>query len=286
MNTDENNVMMAAFEAGRASEDVRRLDGLDLMLVNKDFKLEDRRKEALRERREGLAGPVNPAGELVLLTPESFALAVNDHKDARTMLYADQETGEVAALFDGIEKGGVDAKGELSEGMRSAGWGQFSASIVFRESRKLREWREMLEPKGQAAFAEFLEDHREDVVDPEGASLQELVQDLEATSTGSFKGRVNLDSGNVSLAYQDQTEMSVELPKEIVLGVPLFEHGERYRLKARLRYRVHGGAVTFRLLFTNLADAKEQEFERIVLGLEEKISEPIYRGKIALPWVE
>lgn len=36
--------------------------------------------------------------------------------------------------------------------------------------------------------------------------------------------------------------------------------------------------------FTNLQDAKEQEFERIVQEIEEKTSQPIYRGRLALPW--
>jgi len=73
----------------------------------------------------------------------------------------------------------------------------------------------------------------------------------------------------------------VEVAKELILGIPLFEHGERYAVKARLSFRVTGGGVVFRLLFTNLDDAIETEFERIVQVMEEKTSSVILRGRSA-----
>jgi hypothetical protein len=133
-------------------------------------------------------------------------------------------------------------------------------------------------------FANFLEDHLEDVLTPTGQELLSIATDLEASSTGGFKGKVNLDNGSVRLSYQDDVETTVEVPRNLTLGIPLFEHGDRYKLGARLRFVIQGGSVKFRLLFTNLQDAKEQEFERIVQEIEEKTSQPIYRGRLALPW--
>jgi hypothetical protein len=136
----------------------------------------------------------------------------------------------------------------------------------------------------QFDFANFLEDHLEDVLEPSGQHLLEIATDLEASSTGGFKGKVNLDNGSVRLSYQDEVETTVEVPRTLTLGIPLFEHGDRYKLGARLRFVIQGGSVKFKLLFTNLQDAKEQEFERIVQEIEEKTSQPIYRGRLALPW--
>lgn len=267
--------MLAAMEAGRESVAMEECVS-DHALHHKSFKLVDLRNEMLRDRREKLAGPNNPAGCMTLLTPESFAQAILDHRDERTQVFADASGWRIDAVFDFLQGGG-DEK-------RAMGWGQLKAELMFEESRKLREWRRVTEYRDQVEFAEFLEDHRDDVREPSGQELLELVSDLEATSTGSFKGKVNLDNGNVSLAYQDEAETSVAIPKELELGIPLFEHGEKYKLKARLRYRIHAGAVKFRLLFTNLEDAKEQEFERIVQEISEKAGQPIYRGSLALPW--
>lgn len=265
-----------AFEAGLKSQTpVEVFPGV--MIHHKDLVRTDLRPQFLADAKESKPGPINPAGTLTLLTPESFGRAIVDYRDNRTKVFADSEKSEITAVFDAIQSG---------DGFfdRKAGWGQLRAVIGFAESRKLKEWRRTLEWMSQLEFANFLEDHLEDVIDPSGQHLLEIATDLEASSTGGFKGKVNLDNGSVRLAYQDEVETTVEVPRNLTLGIPLFEHGDRYKLGARLRFVIQGGSVKFRLLFTNLQDAKEQEFERIVQEIEEKTSQPIYRGRLALPW--
>lgn len=270
-----------AFEAGMKSQVPSELFP-GIILHHRDLQISD--KTALRHEiaKRTLPGPVNPAGTLTLLTPESFAVAVASNKDQRTHIFADSENGLIRAFFDFLESGGgPDADNEDG---RARGWGQFSAEITFRESRKLKEWRKTLEWMSQAEFANFIEDHLEDVLTPSGQELLSIATDLEASSSGGFKGKVNLDNGSVRLSYQDEVETTVEIPRNLTLGIPLFEHGDRYKLGARLRFIISGGSVKFRLLFTNLQDAKDQEFERIVQDIEEKTSLSIYRGRLALPW--
>jgi hypothetical protein len=265
-----------AFEAGLKSQIPSELFP-GLIVHHKDLTVTDQTKAALAERMRSAGGPENPAGTMTLLTPESFAMVVKDHRDARTKVFADSEKSSIVAVFDYLQTGGRSES-------RERGWGQLRAEIGFAESRKLKEWKRTLEWMSQADFANFIEDHLEDMLEPSGHDLLLIATDLEASSTGSFKGKVNLDNGSVRLAYQDEVETTVDVPKNLILGIPLFEHGDRYRLGARLRFNVGGGSVKFRLLFTNLADAKEQEFERIVQEIEEKTGEPIYRGRLALPW--
>lgn len=268
-----------AFEAGLKSQVPSEiLPGI--IAHHKDIAISDKTRETLLADKRTVPGPVNPAGTLTLLTAESFAAAVVDHADKRTQIFADAGISSITAVFDLLEKGGA----EVGTDTRERGWGQLRAAIKFEESRKLKEWRKTLEWMCQMDFANFLEDHLEDVVTPSGQDLLTIATDLEASSQGNFKGRVNLDNGSVALTYQNETETSVEIPRHIVLGIPLFEHGDRYKLSARLRFVVSGGSVKFRLLFTNLQDAKEQEFERIVQGIEEKTSRTIYRGRLELLW--
>ena len=272
---------LAAFEAGLKSQTARELFP-GIIVHHKDLAVTDKTRERLLDAKQDTAGPKNPVGLLTLHTLESFAQAVKDNSDDRTHIFADTEAGKIVCVFDFLEKGGLSATAE--EDPRQRGWGQHSAEIMFRESRKLKEWRKTLEWMGQADFANFLEDHLEDIAEPSGQDLLAIATDLEASSTGNFKGRLNLDNGSVALNYQDDVETSVEIPRNLTLGIPLFEHGDRYKLKCRLRFLVRGGSVQFRLLFTNVEDAKEQEFERIVQEIEEKTGVVIYRGKLALPW--
>jgi hypothetical protein len=265
-----------AFEAGLKSQTARELFP-GIIVHHKDLAITDRTKELLAESKASKPGPINPCGTLTLLTPESFGRAVVDYRDSRTQVFADNEKSEITAVFDATQSG---------DGFydRKSGWGQLRAVIGFAESRKLKEWRKTLEWMSQMEFANFLEDHLEDVLTPTGQELLSIATDLEASSSGGFKGKVNLDNGSVRLSYQDEVETTVEVPRSLTLGIPLFEHGDRYKLGARLRFVIQGGSVKFKLLFTNLQDAKEQEFERIVQEIEEKTSQPIYRGRLALPW--
>lgn len=265
-----------AFEAGLKSQTpVEVFPGI--FIHHKDLVRTDLRPQFMADAKESKPGPVNPSGTLTLLTPESFSKALTDYRDTRTQTFADSEKSEITAVFDALQSG----DGYYD---RKAGWGQLRAVIGFAESRKLKEWKRTLEWMSQLEFANFIEDHLEDVLTPSGQDLMTIVTDLEASSSGGFKGKVNLDNGSVRLSYQDEVETTVEVPRNLTLGIPLFEHGDRYKLGARLRFVIQGGSVKFRLLFTNLQDAKEQEFERIVQEIEEKTSQPIYRGRLALPW--
>lgn len=270
-----------AFEAGMKSQiPVEVFPGI--FIHHKDLTVSDRTRERLAESKLSQTEPTNPAGTLTLLTPESFSAAITNNYDARSKVFADSENGLISCVFDFLQNGGNDFGDTIDP--RAKGWGQLRAEIKFSESRKLKEWRQCLEWKNQADFANFLEDHLEDVLTPSGQDLLSIATDLEASSQGSFKGKVNLQNGSTKLCYQDDVETTVEVPRLLTLGIPLFEHGDKYKLGARLRFVISGGSVKFKLLFTNLQDAKDQEFERIVQEIEEKTSQPIYRGRLALPW--
>ncbi len=266
--------LLAAFEAGvKSAAPVEVFPGL--IAHHKDYALADKAAQRLAEAKQNSPGPYNAYGTLVLLTPESFSCALLDYRDCRSKVFANNVNGEITAVFDYVTPGGAITKPLM-------GWGQHRATITFAESRKLMEWKKTLEWMGQVDFANFLEDHLEDVISPSGQELLGIATDLEASSTGGLKSRVNLDNGSVRLNYQDDVETSVEIPRNLVLGIPLFEHGDRYKLGARLRFVISGGHVKFKLLFTNLQDSKEAEFERITQEIEAKTATVIYRGRLVI----
>jgi hypothetical protein len=279
--TVNNSSLLAAFAAGQTSvEPFQIFPGT--VAAHKDITLRDVAREALAAKKAETDGPANPAGVEIHQTPQSFAMAVAANEDSRTRVFADAEKWKITAVFDYLEDGGRSY--QMPADGRKIGWGQHRAEIDFRESRKVKEWRKALEWLGQAEFANFLEDHLEDVTEPAGSDLLGIVTDLEATVGGGFKGRVNLDNGGVSLHFQSEVETAVEIPRVLKLSIPLFEHGDRYLLPARLRFQITGGTVKFRLIFTNLDDAKEQEFTRIVKDIDEQISSALYMGRLELPW--
>lgn len=266
-----------AYNAGvRSATPESVLDGV--FAHHKDTVLTDRREAHLKQLKAEKVGPDNPAGVIHCYSVESFITFVTAHKESRTAIFANPEGKSIRAIFDFREA--HDDQGAAN------GWGQFSAQIILKESRKLKEWKKTTELMSQVDFANFIEDHVDDVLEPSGVDILAIATDLEASSSGSFAGRVNLQNGNVSLNYQDETKTSIEVPKEIVLAIPLFENGPRYKLRARLRYQVGGASVKFRLLFVTLADAIDQEFTNMVedLNTNHFPDHLVILGEASLPW--
>jgi hypothetical protein len=118
-----------AFEAGLKSQTpVEVFPGI--FIHHKDLIRTDLRPQFMEEEKASKPGPINPAGTLTLLTPESFGRAITDHRDVRTKVFADNEKSEIVAVFDFLETGGR-AK---AQDARQSGWGQLRAQIAFSES--------------------------------------------------------------------------------------------------------------------------------------------------------
>ena len=257
-----------AIEAGKRMSEPAHVAG-ESYSHHKDIVVTDLADRVRKEKRESLSGPTNASGMIICHRPESFSHAYSLYKEERTRVFANAEKRELVSVFDYI-----------SANNSARGWSQFRASIQFALSRKLKEWSACQQWTGQGAFAEFLEDHQEDVVDPVGQDLLSLATDLEASKKSNFHGKVILENGDRQLSFKEETTTTVDIPKNITLGIPLFEHGDPFRLKCRLRFRAGSSGVVFKILFTNLDDALEAEFERIVQEIEEKIGDDIIRGEL------
>ncbi len=268
-----------AFEAGQKTSGVQVING-GVILHHKDFEVTDTRAQQEAEDKRLKPSPANPAGTIHVHRPDSFPVVFADYRNPRTKVFADAKQRSIVSVFDFIRPDNENP----GHGEGAMGWGQFRALMRFSESRKLGQWDDMTDWHSQADFANFLEDHLEDVIEPNGQDLLALATDLEANKEGHFKGKLNLDNGSVQLAYQDEVQTSVEVPRRLTLGIPLFEHGDRYKLEVRLRINVTSGGVRFKILFTNLEDALEEHFESIVQELEEKTGEAIVRGSLSLDY--
>jgi uncharacterized protein YfdQ (DUF2303 family) len=103
----------------------------------------------------------------------------------------------------------------------------------------------------QQTFAEFLEENLTAIVDPPGAAVLEIARKLVAKTTVDFVSAVRLENGNEQFVYEERTEAKagekgqLTVPSELKLGVKLFQGGDTYELKARLRYRLREKKLVF-----------------------------------------
>jgi uncharacterized protein YfdQ (DUF2303 family) len=243
--------------------------GVPFVLVPEGYTVED--VEGM------LPKPVITRRAVRLLDSSSFIRYVNNFKLENTILFAnDQETGGPTV------KGVIDypSKNQAEHGAHTV---TFAPTL----SEQWKRWTALSgKPQSQAAMAAFLEENIIDVVEPVAADLMEVCLSMEATMKGAFRSGVRLHNGNVQLTYSETTEASagdgrLVIPEKIVLGIPVFEHDDAYRVEAWLRYRINEGKL---LLIIELHRKKfilDDAFAHFVSKIETETSLPVLFGTTA-----
>lgn len=146
-------------------------------------------------------------------------------------------------------------------GKGPAGWRGHKATFNPALSAEWTTWTaHNKQAKSQLAFAEFIEQNEVDISEKEGypTSLQmmKLATEFEARAEQRVKSTLRLQSGGVRLEYvadpDKGTIEAMQVYDKFLIGVPVFwtvqKPGEAipaYHVRARLRYRLGQGGVTF-----------------------------------------
>lgn len=217
--------------------------------------------------------PNRKHGTVVLNAIESFIAYTKDQgKEGITRIYADPDARTLTAVFND------HAATEL------AGWRDQRATFKAELSREFETW---MKHNGvqmsQEDFAIFLEDNIADVVEPGGDTLLKVALTLQAKTEASFSSSKRLDNGQVQFTYTENIDArassdSIEVPREFFIGCRLFKNGDGYRIKARLKYRLHGGQLKFWYELDRPQNAIEHEFTEYVKKANET-NFPILIGK-------
>lgn len=103
----------------------------------------------------------------------------------------------------------------------------------------------------QTGFAEFIEDNFADVAEPAAQGLLDVATTIQAKTDINFSSAKRLQNGQVQLQYTEAIDAragvngALEIPKEFTLGLRIFKNGGGYKIKARLKYRLHAGQIKF-----------------------------------------
>lgn len=211
-------------------------------------------------------------------TPADFCGMVARYSDAAATLSIQASVKDrtlTAILNDDAPSPGKDETLPPYAYVPTAGWKDDIITMKVSESRELGQWRPFFDWRGQLDFAEFLEEHVDEVEG--GAELLELALTLDLTRDSQCKSAVRLQTGGTQLNYQDDTSSSVIIPDRIKLLIPLFAGGPIFKLEAFLRYRLRGGGVSFLIKPKLLDRAIEQGFMEMVEEAAPNLPVPIFR---------
>jgi hypothetical protein len=184
-------------------------------------------------------------------------------------IWADVETRAITAVLDG-----------------GAGWSCDTATLILAPSP---EWSAWAGKSGafltQAAFAEFVEDNLDRIVDPPGADLLEIAQTLQGTIRVAWAAAERLADGSRTLAWSEDADTKagrkgrLTLPAQITAALRPFAPGPAFKVVAALRHRIgkDGLAVGFKLRGAD--DVVAAAFADVVAEVEKTVGGPILKGR-------
>jgi uncharacterized protein YfdQ (DUF2303 family) len=222
-----------------------------------------------------LPAPRRAKGTVHLHDADSFAAYVNLHKSAATVVYSDA-LSEQPKLVAVINDDAAQA---------TPGWRDHRAVLAPQLTRAWQRWVGLdgkLLP--QQAFAEHIEDGLAEIREPDAASMLELAQTFIANNQVAFRSSRRLDSGETGLRYEETvaatagTQGEIAIPRTLVLGIPVFEGGDPYKVEARFRYRINNGALLLGYRLNRPEDVLVDAFAHVVDQVEAATQLPALAG--------
>lgn len=238
-----NNQFQAAIDAGMLLGEVRQpfeSQGHPFVLVPGHAKVED--LERLLPR------PTRKSGTVTLHDHRSFVRYVVEETQAGTRLYGSVTPKPMFTAVFNDHHGNSDSPDGVAP---TPGWRDHRAVYACPLSREWATWNGASgKQMDQATFASFLEDNLPDIAEPAAADMLEIARSLEAKKRVNFASGLRLSNGQTQLTYEETIEGTaakgrIHVPETFVIGIAVLEGGDRYRVEARLRYRIaDGGKLT------------------------------------------
>lgn len=139
-------------------------------------------------------------------------------------------------------------------------------------------------PIDQIAFADFIEEHLDSVIEPDGADLLDIVQTIKGHRGIQFKTAFRLHDGQTKIAYDETLSTQggsgeMTIPNTLTIRTPIFREEDPVEFTAYLRYRIgDGGAIQFTIKIQKKDEIVPGAFDLIVGKVDSGLTYPVYAG--------
>lgn len=230
---------------------------------------------------------------------ESFIAHAMRFSDEGSALFGDRSPAAPAllAVYD------YHPPVELPEGAaKDARFGGHRAKYTFPLSDEWKAWTtQNATAMNQAAFAEFLENHIADIVDPISAlessraiidkllckfagpsRLIDLAKGLSVRVDSIVANKQDLQSGESTIRFEtthkDEKGAPLDVPGAFLLQVPVFRGGGAYQIAARLRYRVREGKLSWWFDLYRTSETFDHAFGEACQRAHKETEIPLFMG--------
>lgn len=216
--------------------------------------------------------PERKTGTTTVRDVGSFTHYYGKHADNDSEIYADAERLTVTAVLDAHTETGPR-------------WGGHRLHLDLRESDAWQQWtRSDGTLMSQEKFAEFIEDHLPELIEPDSATMLEIAQSLQATTSVDFQSGHRLQDGQRQLKYVETTQAKagakgeLTIPEVFTVGLVPFDNSEGYRLTARLRYRISGSELSIGYKLERPKDVQAAAFADVLEQISGDIGVTVMTG--------
>lgn len=260
--------MSAVIQSAREGVKLQAVEGVEnLVFVPTPAAREDR----ILDLQKYAGVPRRKSGVITVFDTDSFNKIMAQNADAGVQrVYVDRDVKAPKIV------------GVMNDHGETKGWRDFLVQLELRETPQWKKWQEMDgQMVGQTVFAEFIEDNLQDVAQPEGATMLEIVTYLQATRTVEFKSGIRLSNGQVQFEHTENTDARVgvgriEVPETFMIALMPFHGSALYRVPARFRYRLNDGKLTLGLKLQRIESLMDEVINEMIKAIK---CENIVQGK-------
>lgn len=217
-----------------------------------------------------LTTPHRLSGSVQLDTTQALIDYVKAYKGERIVaVYAHAESNSAVAVFD-------------HHSATDTGWGAFRASLNYKLDPRFTKWAGLSGKwQEQSEFAEFLEDHSDNIAVPDAPTMIDIICDLKVNKGVNMQSTKTLRNGNLSIVWDETTTESREVPSVFTLKLPVYANSRvGFEVTARLRYRFHERQLRWQFVINNLDTLKREAWQREVSSLlHEPDFVPVWEGQ-------
>ena len=155
--------------------------------------------------------------------------------------------------------------------------------------KKSREWTEWAAIDGkllhQVEFAQFIEDHLSTIAEPDGATLLDICQTLQAHTSVAFKQQNILANGQRQFQWEETTEAKagqkgdLKIPGELTLALRVFQGSVPIGMHARFRYQLREGVLRIGVKLAEPDTVLEDSFDEVIAAVQDQVPVHINHGR-------
>lgn len=176
---------------------------------------------------------------------------------------------------------GVRACLDYSVEFEEIGNSQHTANFAINTTPEWRAWSAISgRPMHQRSFAEFIEEHLDEIASPPAADVLTVANTLRGKRNIEWSNVADLANGDKSLVWEEKSDAKsagdIRVPSKITLRIPIYQGAEEettYEVTALFRYRIADGKLTYEVKLLKTERLLKLAFERIVEQLQALLPE-------------